>query len=65
MRRRARLLATAALLTTLVPAVALGPTDVIPVREFHAVRDSLLMAGTTLSEVLNASLGSFRMHMPS
>ncbi|MET7327666.1 hypothetical protein [Nonomuraea sp. NPDC005650] len=65
MRRRAQLLATAALLTTLVPAVALAPTNVIPVQEFHTVRESLLMAGTTLRGVLNASLGSLRLHMPS
>ncbi|MFF4621086.1 hypothetical protein [Nonomuraea jabiensis] len=69
MRRRAHLLAAAALLATLAPAV-LGSASLIPGGEFHPISqriaNSLGLANgyvSTLNAILSDSLGDLNLHV--
>ncbi|MFI6732785.1 hypothetical protein ACIBI9_07630 [Nonomuraea sp. NPDC050451] len=68
MRRRAHLLATAALLTTLAPAVILGPaalTSEFPTIGQRLVNSLVMTNGyvSQVSDILGDSLGSLNLHV--
>ncbi|MEV4009283.1 hypothetical protein AB0J35_02215 [Nonomuraea angiospora] len=70
MRRRAHLLATAALLGTLASAVVLSPAGIIPKGGFPPISQRLVNSltltngyVTTLNTILGSSLGDLNLHV--